>query len=396
MFLFKIDNVLLIQSVVPQEHTPQDETQPQEWVNLGLTSSTPPVPSSGTVRVAFTLLAGQIPDHTTAAWFLNGAFTYRCSGVPVSGETSFDLHFKQIFIDGFEKAVGYFQPEGKLVVGMEQQEMEHLHRVDVQQELLRILATGYLPEKQRIIQELGAVSYIVQSAVSARQPESRFLGKPQISAGTKAPKDKNGEAMLHLATFKTAEIAAAWPLPYTNWKPYLSFYVALDELQDGWTGNEVDCCVLQYETVKTSRYPERFEYSDEAFITLECKLDLPGKDHPIIAPLQLNTFELEQYELLRETWQTILNPYEAENTKLLGYPDAVQEDVAAELVRMTTNPDNSTATPDNWVLLLQVFTETDHLSVSDQLGYETYYFMIKAADLLSGNFDHVKLVLQNT
>ena len=398
MYIIKIKSILSIRSITPGSPEDQHPGAPVESLRMHASGTPTAEPSKGSVTALVEVLQGVLPGNGGKAWFLDGNFALNCYLVASSDSNEAAFFFNQVFMDGFQAGMADFLVPGTFVIGMSDQEWENMRYPEMQERLLHSLVFIYCPNKISPIMDLGRIAYILRPAQEENPVISHFSGSPKLGAGDKIPVSRNGRQMIHLATLKTDEITSVWADIVTPALQYLSFYVALDELENGWTGEEeIECRILHYQQQKEVKYKDNIEFVEAEFVTFEERLELPDSQHPVIHTLHLSDEELEQYDSLRECWNEILGFSNVDVSKLLGYPDSVQECVAYEAERTINQgarPDDADAT--NWILLLQLSPYSEDLSLFEYLGDTSFYFMIRKEDLERGDFGGVKVILQNT
>jgi uncharacterized protein YwqG len=399
MYIIKIKSILSIRSITPGSPEDQHPGAPVESLRMHASGTHAAAePSKGSVTASVELLQGVLPENGRKAWFLDGNFALNCYLVASPGSNEAAFFFNQVFMDGFQAGMADFLIPETFVIGMSDQEWENMRYPEMQERLLQSLAFIYCPNKISPIMDLGRSAYILQPTQEENPVISHFSGSPKLGACEKIPVSRNGRQMIHLATLKMDEITSTWQDITTPALQYLGFYVALDELENGWTAEEeVECCVLHYQQQKEAKYKDDIDYVEAEFVTFEERLELPDSQHPVIYTLHLSDEELEQYDALRECWNEILGFANVDVSKLLGYPDSVQECVAYEAERTINQgaqPDDADAA--NWILLLQLSPYSEDLSLFEYLGDASFYFMILKKDLERGDFGAVKVILQNT
>ncbi len=399
MYIIKIQKIISILSITPGSPEDQHPGAPVESLRMHASGTHAAAePSKGSVTASVELLQGVLPENGRKAWFLDGNFALNCYLVASPGSNEAAFFFNQVFMDGFQAGMADFLIPETFVIGMSDQEWENMRYPEMQERLLQSLAFIYCPNKISPIMDLGRSAYILQPTQEENPVISHFSGSPKLGACEKIPVSRNGRQMIHLATLKMDEITSTWQDITTPALQYLGFYVALDELENGWTAEEeVECCVLHYQQQKEAKYKDDIDYVEAEFVTFEERLELPDSQHPVIYTLHLSDEELEQYDALRECWNEILGFANVDVSKLLGYPDSVQECVAYEAERTINQgaqPDDADAA--NWILLLQLSPYSEDLSLFEYLGDASFYFMILKKDLERGDFGAVKVILQNT
>ncbi len=265
--------------------------------------------------------------------------------------------------------------------------------------------------------------------LSYKQPEkplseydSKIGGRPAVPAGfvypeyegvgylDEEPKLRPLSFMAQINLKDVAELDTENLLPKTG---LLSFFYDLDTMQWGFDPKDKGCARVYYfpenEKLEFTDIPENIEsdfvvpelaVSFEKHISLPAELDFPDNDFGD----DLEDYYDEYYEKVGcyDEWGNV--------TKLLGFPDVIQNPMEQECERVTRgyrcgNPKDFAKIPKSelpdieekskeWILLFQMGTiETDDYELMfGDCGH--IYFWIRKTDLENRNFDNVWLILQ--
>ena len=233
---------------------------------------------------------------------------------------------------------------------------------------------------------------------------SHLGGMPKLAPGTAWPKNKAGTMLAHVACIDLAETA---PFDEDGFLPksgQLNFFYDDDQMPWGFSPDNAQGWKVIYSADPSkcvaTNGPDRFRRMPLMF---KADITAPHPNSTRIENLELTDDELDEYFELSE--KIHLERHE-EVSRMLGYPDAVQEpdmELECQLVshgidcgdgKYLTNPrvQELMAGVSEWALLLQL---DSHKASSMQWGDGgRLFFWIKKEDLKQADFSKVWCILQ--
>ncbi len=248
--------------------------------------------------------------------------------------------------------------------------------------------------------------------------ESKIGGKPDLPIGTNWFKDDNGNYLDFLAQFNLEDIAAFDIEKLLPPKGMLYFFY--DEKQASW-GNEPDdkdkFKVFFYDEdlsqLSVTLHPDKIKdhpYFKLCKLSFKTSLMLPEDLFGLTENIYGNKLKEENLEKYYKFLKAIENPnlkYIDSNTKLLGYPNVIQNRMEEDCERAIQGFKYSTPfalmgikyesikkNTYDWTLLFQLASVDEAEMMWGDCG--NLYFWIKKEDLKNQNFENCWQILQCT
>ncbi len=306
-----------------------------------------------------------------------------------------EIQFDTIYGHGLKYSVNNFTQPGGALIGLTETEKESLNSIETQRTLLKLLTEFIIPNKKELILNFAKVGFLCIPNDENDSNRSHYLGRPNHDKSE--TKDGFGNELFHLATLNIDEFQANQT--YINDFHDLSFYLKINDTENGWPEDESEFKVLPIKNRKTSQTIDNYE--DAINFNIKPILDLPGYDHSLINHHKFSDDDRDRYDALRSVFMQLVLGEESDEevNKFLGYPDSIQNCVSYEAERIFNKRKYSDEIFEdalNWHLLLQVSPYCKWFKFFDQFGDGTIYFMIRKNDLESNKFKHCQLVVQNT
>ncbi|MFM9946909.1 MAG: DUF1963 domain-containing protein [Saprospiraceae bacterium] len=311
-----------------------------------------------------------------------------------------EVAFDAIFAHGLKYTTKEFIRRGGGIIGFRENDKAFLKTLEGQKQLLQLLLTLLLANRKSQIEKLAIPALLLKPNDHHREDASHFVGLPKVEPGTEIPATSNHIPLLHLATFDLDEFKDL--IDCRDLNQYLTFFINIKDTENGWPEQKDEFKILNTNSISNiSGINKPIQPEEAQNFDIQAFLDIPGYDHSVLNTLNLSEEESYQYETLVAIYKRILSPdseYQAIN-KFLGYPDSIQNCVAYEAERISSNRDYSDEIykdATNWKLLLQVSPYCKWFSFFDEFGDSSIYFMIRNEDLMNRNFEAAQLVVQST
>lgn len=354
-------------------------------------------PEHGSVILSTRLISGQFDNIEQVLFIGDDAQEGKLvsHNKQLLGGYKVEIKFETIYGHGLKYCVQNFIQNGGAIVGLTQSEKETLNSVETQKSLLSVLADYIIPSRKKLILNFAKPGFICIPNEGSNSNKSHYLGRPKHKESE--IKDSNGNELYHLATLNLGEFQSSqeWINDIQN----LSFYIRINNTENGWPEEKDDFSVL---AIINSTASENLEnYEDAINFNIKPILDLPGYDHSLINHYKFLDEERERYDALRSVFtQLVLGEEKHEGVnKFLGYPESIQNCVSYEAERIFNKREYSNEIYEdatNWCLLLQISPYCKRFKFFDEFGDGSIYFMIRKDDLESGDFRNCQVVVQNT
>lgn len=305
-----------------------------------------------------------------------------------------EIQFDTIFGNGLKYSANDFIQTGGALIGLTEAEKESLTSIETQRKLLRLLSEFIIPKKKDLILNFAKVGFLCIPNDENNSNRSHYLGKPNHEKSE--IKDGSGNELFHLATLNLDEFQ--FNQPYINDIQKLSFYLKINDTENGWPDDKNDFKILPIKNGTTHQNIDNYEGAIN--FSIKPILDLPGYDHSLINHYKFSHEERDKYDALRSVFMQLVFREELnEVNKFLGYPNSIQNCVSYEAERIFNKREYSDEIfkdAINWHLLLQISPYCKWFKFFDQFGDGSIYFMIRKDDLESGNLKNCQIVVQNT
>ncbi len=373
----------------------------QMVTNLWCSEGKPPHnPEEGTAVIKARLLGGDMKGVDELV--ILGNDTMKASVVSWKkdwlGKYTIELDFNTLFNNGLEYSLRDMMGKGSGIIGFTAQDKKSLRSFTGQRELLALLLDRILPSRKQEILDLAIPALRLKFFEGDKKANSYFVGYPKGDEGETVPVTDEGIPLFHLASLdveELPEVMSEYPV-----KKYLSFYIKVLESDEGWPEKSDEFKVMNHSSQTELEVPDHTEIDEAVRFGTEPLLDIPQPDHVCLQAANFTDEETEQYYMLNESYRSLIDGIEGYGwSKLLGYPDSVQNCVAHDAELFRSNHDLSDAVlrrAVQWKLLLQIVPNEEKMSFFRQFGDGTIYYLIKEDALKKGDFSDVQVVVQNT
>lgn len=352
----------------------------------------------GTVEIEVKIVQGSLDGIKSLFFITTEAQTVEIinSTFTATENIILELDFGTVFRHGLEYCTQEIINSGAFLLGFKEDLKKSLTKISNHRDLIDILSTIIAPTKQEVILNLARPAILCFPSAESTETKSHFQGRPKHNDDILNTNPHN-PPLFHLATIFTTEIDES--ILQGKTKPYLSFYLNINNTEDDWPVKKNDYKVISHSHLSVFTPSEKDYFEEAVNFTTKEFIDLPNNDHVIIQNLGFSEEEALRYEIVRTIYMKSLFPFEEEVNKMYGYPDNVQGCVAYDAEIINKNREyGPEALKDavEWVLLLQVDPSGGDLKFFEKYGYGTIYFMIQKQDLEAGNFENCQVVVQNT
>jgi hypothetical protein len=306
-----------------------------------------------------------------------------------------EVLFDTIFGHGLKYCANNFIQSGGALVGLTESEKKSLHSIETQKKLLSLLADFIIPNKKELILNFARTGFLCLPNDESDTNKSHYLGCPKHEKSKIIDSSQNDLYHLSTLNLKDFDLNQTW----SNNSESISFYIKINDTENGWPEEKDDFKVLQNNTSPIYQDSETFEQAIN--FGIKPILDLPGYDHSLINHHNFTDDDRDRFEALRSVFMQLIigDEIDEEANKILGYPDSIQNCVSYEAERIFNKREYSDEIYEDatkWCLLLQVSPYCKWFKFFDEFGDGSIYYMIRKQDLELGDFTNCQVVVQNT
>lgn len=357
--------------------------------------------STGDIELEVTSIIGNLENVTQIAFINENLLAGTLSRVDKINENHYNIVicFHQGFIGGIEHHLNYYLESNYGLIGISDEDLNNIHKIENQKLFLQKLINYLLPEKADKIFSITILSNLIYQYEGENIEQSYFMG------GGGSPKkllepitNKQDKEFLHIATINKEDFPTL--SDSDSLKEFISFYIRVNDTDNGWPESKDDFLIINY---NQSSDDSSALFSNEKRTNFKyfTYVDIPGWGNFETEWLGLNELQKNKYLALENIYKNlIINDYEfQEYNRIMGYSRPVQNCVAFEAHRIKNNLEFSKITPKNameWMMLLEIHPDAKDFNFFKDFGDGSIYFMIKKNDFQAANFEDVQVVVQNT